>query len=300
LPQTWEYGSAKASAEGWQAQRYVVYDETHVPTALFQVLVKSLPVLGGVARVNRGPLMLGDSPAGDCRLALDAIAALMREARRRRWWMVQIAPLLPPSSEVKGSLCKLGFRKQPNYPADSALLSLNDSENELLMRLNGKWRNCLRKGQKLGITVKLDHGGVRYFQWLLEFYNNQQYQKRFDGTTDKMLRALSYNQSKLYKFNLFVATEGSKITDTSVVGVLVTIQFGNVSEYVVGATNDKGRTQQANSVLLWEAILDAKRNGCRWFDVGGLSENTPKGIADFKKGLNPEPYALVGEWRRWC
>lgn len=299
LPQTWEYGSAKASAEGWQAQRYVVYDEAHVPTALFQVLVKGLPVLGGAARVNRGPLMLRDLPAGDCRLALHAIAALMQEARRRRWWIVQIAPLLPPSDDVRRGLRKLGFRGQLNYPADSALLSLHGSEDELLMRLDGKWRNCLRKGQKLGVTVKLDQGGLHFFQCLLEFYKNQQYEKGFDGTSDKMLRALSHNQSKLYKFNLFVATEGSEITHPSVVGVLVTIQFGDISEYLIGATNDRGRAQQANSVLLWEAVLDAKRNGCRWFDVGGLSENTPTGIADFKKGLNPEPYALVGEWRKW-
>lgn len=299
LPQTWEYGSAKARAEGWQVQRYVVYDESHVPTALFQVLVKGFPILGRVARVNRGPLMLRDLPAGNYRLSLHALVALMREVSRQRWWMMQIAPLLPPSDEVKEGLRKLGFRKQPNHPADSALLSLHGSEDELLMRLDGKWRNCLRKGQKLGVTVKLDQGGVLYFQWLLEFYKDQQHQKRFDGTSEKMLRALAHNQSKLYKFNLFVAIEESEITDTSMVGVLVTLQFGDFSEYLIAATNDKGRVKQANSVLLWEAILDAKRNGCRWFDVGGLSENTPKGIADFKKGVNPEPYALVGEWRRW-
>ena len=54
---------------------------------------------------------------------------------------------------------------------------------------------------------------------------------------------------------------------------------------------------QANSVLLWHAILQAKRSGCRWFDVGGLGKSTPRGIAEFKKGINASPYELVGEWR---
>lgn len=298
LPQTWEYGAAKAMAEGWQAQRYVVHDDNNVPTALFQVLVKGLRRLGGVARVNRGPLMLRDESDGDS-LALCAIDALVREARRQRWWMMQIAPLLPPGTAVECALRGMGFRRQPNCPMDSALLSLVASDEKLLMGLNGKWRNCLRKGQKLGVTVQLDDGGRCHFQWLLDFYKAQQLEKRYDGTSDKILRALADNQSQLFKFNLFVALDGSDSTQASLLGVLVTLQFGDVSEYLIGVTNDRGRDHQANSVLLWEAILVAKRNGCRWFDVGGLAETTPKGIADFKRGLNPEPYALVGEWRRW-
>jgi len=177
---------------------------------------------------------------------------------------------------------------------DSALLSLQGSEDKLLMGLNGKWRNCLRKGQILGVRVELDAGGRYKFQWLIDFYRAQQLEKRFDGTSDRMLQALADNPSELFKFNLFVAMDGSES-----IGVVVTLQFGDMAEYLIGATNDRGRTKQANSVLLWEAILDAKRNDCRWFDVGGLNEITPKGIADFKKGLNAEPYGLVGEWRRW-
>jgi lipid II:glycine glycyltransferase (peptidoglycan interpeptide bridge formation enzyme) len=53
---------------------------------------------------------------------------------------------------------------------------------------------------------------------------------------------------------------------------------------------------QANSVLLWQAILHARNEGCKWFDAGGLGEATPPGIAVFKRGLNGEPYKLIGEW----
>jgi lipid II:glycine glycyltransferase (peptidoglycan interpeptide bridge formation enzyme) len=299
LPQTWEYGSAKAMAEGWQVQRFVVTDDNDLPTGLFQVLVKGLPILGGVARVNRGPLMLRDEYDDSNHLALHAIAVLVRESRRHRWWMMQIAPLLPPGDGAEEALRAMGFRRQPLCPMDSAVLSLEQSDDKLMMGLNGKWRNCLRKGQKLGVMVKLDGGGRESFQWLLDFYRTQQREKRFDGTSDRMLRALAANQSQSFKFNIFIAMDGSGASQASMLGVLVALQFGDVSEYLIGATNERGRANQANSVLLWEAILDAKRNGCRWFDVGGLAERTPKGIAKFKKGLNPEPYAVIGEWRRW-
>lgn len=299
LPQTWEYGSAKAMAEGWQVQRFVVLDDDDLPTALFQVLVKGLPGLGGVARVNRGPLMLRDEIDGFNHLSLHAIAVLVRESRRRRWWMMQIAPLLPPSAEIDSALCGMGLRRQSICPMDSALLSLEGSDEKVMMGFKGKWRNCLRKGQKLGVTVKLDKGGQENFQWLIDFYQAQQREKRFDGTSDRMLQALAANQSQSFKFNLYIALDDSSDSQDSVLGVLVTLQFDDVSEYLIGVSNERGRANQANSVLLWEAVLDAKRNGCRWLDVGGLADNTPKGIASFKKGLNPEPYALVGEWRRW-
>ena len=81
--------------------------------------------------------------------------------------------------------------------------------------------------------------------------------------------------------------------------VLVTIRSGDTALYLIGSSNDKGRKMQANSVLLWQAIVHAKHSGCAWFDIGGLSNTTPKGVAEFKQGLNAMPYQLVGEWRRF-
>lgn len=295
LPQTWEYGAAKSIAEGWNVQRFVVLNEEGQSVALFQVLLKGVPGLGWAARVNRGPLMLIE----DTNIALISIALLVKESKRRRWWMMQMAPLLSPEKNIGGVLKELRFKKKLVCPMDSALISLEAGEDELLMGFKGKWRNCLRKGQKLRVKVILDDGSSKHFQWLLNFYQTQQCQKDFEGTSKKMLRALYFLQSDEFKFNLLLAVEGTEVKENSLLGVLVTLQYGDYSEYLIGATNDKGRANQANSVLLWEAILHAKHSGCNWFDVGGLSDSTPKGIASFKKGLNPEPYTLIGEWRKW-
>ena len=32
------------------------------------------------------------------------------------------------------------------------------------------------------------------------------------------------------------------------------------------------RKLNVNYTLLWEAIMNAKNRGCKWFDIGGLSE----------------------------
>jgi len=294
LPQTWEYGSAKENAEKWEAQRYIVYDQNIMPIALFQVLVRKIFGFSVAARVNRGPIMLNTTDESYIPLALSAIDILIRKSRLRRWLIIQIAPLLPPSEEVKAVLVSMGLGEQPDFPMDSALLSLNKSEDELIMGFNGKWRNCLRKGQKLGVVIDFDKGGHKHFHSLIDFYKIQQAEKKFSGTSEAMLKSLVDNQSENFKFNLFVAMQ-----DGDMIGVLVTLQFGDFSEYLIGISNEKGRANQANSVLLWDAIIEARRNGSQFFDLGGLAKNTPKGIADFKKGLNPKMYELVGEWRRW-
>jgi dTDP-4-amino-4,6-dideoxygalactose transaminase len=294
LPQAWEYGSAKEIAEGWKAQRYLIVDENNRPLALFQVLIRKFFGLKLAARVNRGPILLSGGEESKISLALSAIDVLVRKLRLRQWGIIQIAPLLPPDHFVEKALNSMGFKKRPDFSMDSALLSLESSEENLMMGLNGKWRNCLRKGQKLGVTIELDKGGEHHFQILLDFYKMQQVEKKFEGTSEEMLYALKVSQNENFKFNLFIAKENLEC-----IGILVTIQFGDFTEYLIGVTNAQGRTNQANSVLLWEAILEAKRNGSKWFDVGGLAQNTPKGIADFKKGLNPKPYEIVGEWRKW-
>ncbi|PJZ45505.1 peptidoglycan bridge formation glycyltransferase FemA/FemB family protein [Leptospira brenneri] len=299
LTQTWEYGSSKADAESWNVVRFLVLEDG-VPTALFQVLVKKIPVFGiGVARINRGPLMLRGEGNFKNRLALNALMVMTRESFRRRWWMLQVAPELPPDNEIETQLYQMGFRKRLNYPADSAILSLTDDEDKLLMKLDGKWRNCLRKGQKLQVKIHTDIGANRHLDLLLQLYKEQQMSKGFDGMSEQMLIALVNNQSTSFRFNLFLASDSEIISATSILGALVTLQFGNTSEYLIGITNEKGRIAQANSVLLWDAIIHAKQNGSIRFDLGGLAENTPKGIANFKRGLNAESYHLTGEWRKW-
>jgi lipid II:glycine glycyltransferase (peptidoglycan interpeptide bridge formation enzyme)/dTDP-4-amino-4,6-dideoxygalactose transaminase len=294
LPQTWEYGSAKEDAEGWKAQRYVVCDQNSVPIALFQVLIRKIFGFSLAARVNRGPIMLNNTDESYIPFALSAIDVLVRKSRFHSWLIIQIAPLLPPSKEVKAALLSMGLKVQPGFPMDSALLSLSKSEDELIMGFNGKWRNGLRKGQKFGVNVDFDNGGQKHFNSLIDFYKVQQAEKKFSGTSNAVLKALVDNQSEYFKFNIFVSTQ-----DGDMIGILVTLQFGDFSEYLIGISNEKGRSIQANSVLLWEAVIEARKNGCKYFDLGGLAKNTPKGIADFKRGLNPELYELVGEWRRW-
>ena len=67
--------------------------------------------------------------------------------------------------------------------------------------------------------------------------------------------------------------------------------------YLLGWNGYKGRNLKPNQFLLWNAMMLLKEQGIRWFDLGGIDEDTP-GISEFKLGVNGIRYALVGEgWK---
>jgi hypothetical protein len=178
-------------------------------------------------------------------------------------------------------------------------LALGGDEQALLMGLDGKWRNCLRKGLRLGVKVTIARGIDGELELMIKRYAALQRERGFRGISEALLRCLAGQQGPAWQFDLFIARAEKEPNSKEPLGVLVSVRHGDTTTYIVGATNEEGRRMQANSVLLWQAILHAKQAGCAWFDVGGLDATTPKGIAEFKRGLNATPYALVGEWHGW-
>ena len=155
----------------------------------------------------------------------------------------------------------------------------------------------MRKGIKLGVKIKKQNTSEVALDTLVRHYSALQKVKGFAGLSTEFLKTLADQNGYLWEFNLFFAYAENE-QDDEPIGVLVSIRSGDTSTYFIGTTNDIGRKMQANPVLLWEAMIDAKKSGCEWYDIGGLNESTPQGIASFKKGLNAVPYKLVGEFYR--
>lgn len=296
LLQSWQYGEAKAMSEGWKLDRLLVLDHEQNPVAIVQVLIKYIPFIGGIARINRGPILLKKhSPEKELGIIFASLNMLIREARCNRWWFLSLAPEIHSSKIANNGLKALGFHKSKAQPWSSGLISLSLDEDAILMSLNGKWRNSMRKGIKLGVKVKKAHYTEESLKILMRSYSELQGVKGFEGISDDLLRSLFQQQGFLWDFNLYFAFKEDDQNELPI-GVLVSIRAGDTSTYIIGTSNDTGRSMQANSVLLWEAIVQAKRDGCSWYDIGGLTNSTPKGIASFKKGLNAKTYSLIGDW----
>jgi len=92
---------------------------------------------------------------------------------------------------------------------------------------------------------------------------------------------------------IFKAFLGSEL----LAGICI-VSHGNAATYLLGWNGAKGRNLKANQFLLWNAMMLLKEQGIRWFDLGGIDEESTPGISDFKLGVNGIRYALVGEgWK---
>ena len=75
---------------------------------------------------------------------------------------------------------------------------------------------------------------------------------------------------------------------------------GDRAVYQTAATNDAGRRSYAAYALLWECIIEAKREGRRVFDMGGIPVDLERkddpmyGPYLFKKGFGGTPRRFVG------
>jgi len=209
--------------------------------------------------------------------------------------LIQIAPEIHETIEVESMFKKLGFKRLSNIPWSSGKMDLSLNEEELLMSLNGKWRNCYRKGKKMGVEVSDVSDCPDELKRLIENYESLKSKKDFSGLTNKLLNSLAAKKNPSWNFNIFKAQD----KNATLLGYLVTVDHGNTSIYLIGITTEEGRRLQANYVMLWEGVLNSKKKGCLNFDIGGLTDETPKGVAHFKKGLKASMYSLTGEWRKF-
>jgi len=296
--QCWHYGDSKVETSKWNVVRFLIMNEDGNTVALAQALSMTLPLIGGIARMNRGPLLIKRSESGqNSKDIFNIIAALLDEFKKRRWWLVQIAPEINDSELGAKLLRNLGLKKLAVTPYASGLLDLQNDEKKLLMGLKKKWRYCLRKGQDLELNVRTIVGNSEELETLLSRYKVLQKDKVFVGLADSLIISMTNQVAEDWQFNLFIANQKDSSGIKDCFGMLVSVRHGDTSTYLIGITSDEGRDLQVNYLLLWYAILDAKKNGCMWFDIGGLDNTTPKGIAHFKKGVQSDPYCLIGEWR---
>ena len=295
LMQSWEYGESKRSA-GWMPERYLLVDGTGNSRGLLQVLVKSYCRIIQVARINRGPILFASEyTEGIDPLDVTQIwRGINRHARNSGWWIISAAPEVNTEvHDIAHSLAKAGLRRRTiKTPWASIRLSLSQDVDQLMAKQNAKWRNLLRKGLKLGVAVT-EVNAINKIDEILSKYERFQIEKGFNGVPRRVLDQLvglggGSQTAKVYQTLCDVTSETS--------GFVVISYHFDTAMYLIGWSSPEGRKQKANYLLLWKAINDAKMCGLQWFDMGGVTINTPKGIAHFKTGIGGEHYSNSGEF----
>lgn len=157
--------------------------------------------------------------------------------------------------------------------------NVNDIENEIMYNIVEKRnRATIRKPLKCGITFEYSND----FRPLFEMHKEGMLNK--EGIV-KPLKFFQNVSDSLNNFNIIYAKKEGEI----IAGLLL-FYFKDTVEYFTPAFYLEHRKEQALSLLIFEEMKKAIKNGYKYWNWGGTG-NTQKGVYEFKKGWGAKDYS---------
>lgn len=267
LLQSWGWGEFK-SRFGWHVARFVVWDETgEHPRGVAQVLLRDLP-LGRMAYVPKGPVAGPEDQA-----TWEQLLGMLRDyARTQRAAFLKVEL----DAEGKPALAELlvneGFRPSDHtiQPRSTIVISLDEDEDEILMRMKSKTRYNIRLAERKGVTVREGQE-----EDLSLFYRLLQETGRRDGF------AVHDQEYYLQAWRIFTPQDNAKLLlafygDELLAGLMVFV-FGSRAWYLYGASSNRHRNRMPNHLLQWRAMCWAKERGCSSYDLWGIPAEAAAG-----------------------
>jgi len=289
IVQTWAYAKTVRDIRQ-QMTRFGVIEIDGEVRGLVQIQEVSLFGLFHTVVLDRGPLWLTD-PAP--KSWMDAfLIAFEKNFPRSLFRVRRLMPELADSEEANRQLASAGFR--PRTVDDryhSIWIDLRADVETLRARLKGKWRNALNSAERRSLTVSPTSSTV-VLSWLIEAYQKDKKEKGYPGPKPSFVRRLAAEALETQDCLIYRALDGDAI-----IAAILVMTHGTSATYQIGWTSDAGRKHNAHHLLLWTAFCELKAQGIEWFDVGGINEDTAKGVTQFKRGLGGIEYRLVGLYK---
>lgn len=170
-------------------------------------------------------------------------------------------------------------------------MSLHNTEDELWKKVESKQRNCVRKGEKLGVEVLIcnDNESLVYledFQRLRR--QTQQKAINKNNKASMLLKSDDYFRNLFLNSNvtLFVGKVEEKVAT-----VALMIKSGNTVYYYSGGSDYELNKKYASSAwVIWNAIKYYNGLGLDVFDMGGCPSTPAKdhpayGVYAFKRSF---------------
>lgn len=157
------------------------------------------------------------------------------------------------------------FRLAPRdvQPREILVMDISSSEEELLSQMKSKTRYNIRLAEKKGVEVivsKERQYRDRFFELVRETANRAGIRTHPRDHYEKLLNTLGEDTAKLY-----IAKYQGEI-----IAVNLMIFYEDFVIYLHGGSGDVYKNVMAPFLLQWRAIQDAKKEGKRWYDFGGI------------------------------
>jgi lipid II:glycine glycyltransferase (peptidoglycan interpeptide bridge formation enzyme) len=273
----------------------------------FLTIVHKLPFGARYAYIPRGPVIMSAAAGGSDNF--DAFIGTLRETLSRLGCIfarVEL-PFLQTGGLVSAAdLERHGFHYVRSVqPADTLIVDLDKSEEDLLAAMHPKTRYNIRVAQKHGVSLReadyVDADRLRqdvgvFWRLLGETATRDKFHTHPQGYYEKMLEALAPSRGGDLQVRLVFAEHGGEA-----VAACLVAEFGGTLTYLHGASSSAHRNVMAPQLLHWMLMSEAKRRGFDRYDLWGVApgddiEHPWAGITRFKKGFGGRRESYLGAW----
>ena len=281
--QTWSYGSVRW---GQDHLSHVVLKKDGEIIAVAQARIIKIPILGaGIAYVSFGPLWRPRGRQKDLGNFQQLVRALYNEYVLKQGLLLRILPNKIDDEDVDiihSVLKEEGLLWQQSIPSyRTFLIDLSFPLEQLRKSLDQKWRNCLNRAEKNKLAI-IEGTDDNLYERFSNIYKEMHDRKKFSEFVDiNKMRAVQKDLRDHLKMAIMLCE-----SETEPVSAVVCTAIGDTGIYLLGATNDKGRTLQASYLVQWRVIEWLKTKGFRSYDLGGIDPQKNPGTYHFKAGLS--------------
>ena len=282
--QTWAFGTASATRVGATSEHIGIFSGKQCIGAA-DVRVRRIPFLGGgIAYISGGPLV----PQGGWETVEKAIEnslkTLIEEYVNRRGMVLRIVPPIEWAAErwnVKPLFDRLSFiSPEISKRYRTILIDLTPSLDQLRKNLDQKWRNCLNRAEKNGLTVRAGNA-VELLDRFCELHRELVDRKGFDmDLSVEFYRDVQSQMDASDKLHVKLV----EVDDKPIAGHVGSV-LGQTSVYLLGASNHGGNELKASYLLQWMTLVEARERGCKWYDLGGIDPEGNPGVYRFKERM---------------
>lgn len=289
-----------------QGSQYIDFSKAEREDAFIVGIYKNEVLIGGAVvstvHAKRGNFLL--LPYGpifaDGELSEDAFKLFMENltnyAKEHKYDFIRVSPFID-DNEVNTKLFQsAGLKKSPLHvlAEHTWLLDLRQSQEELLKEMKKNHRNLVKRCEREGVTVEIrnDDEAIKIFNDLHDETVKKHGFHRFP-------RNFVRHEVESLKAKDNVAIFIAKLPDGRVDAAAVIVFYEGMAAYRHGASLGLDKKVPSSYLLQWEAIKEAQRRGCKWYNFWGIApEGASKkhpfyGISHFKRGFGGEPKNLL-------
>ncbi|MDP3772484.1 MAG: peptidoglycan bridge formation glycyltransferase FemA/FemB family protein [bacterium] len=291
--QTWEWGTFQ-EALGRKTERYFLKKNSKT-VAAFTLVHHAVSFGLSYAYAPRGPVIsreLGEQAHSD---VFDCI----RQWAQEKFAKSIFVRLEPPTQFIPHGMSK--FSVPPYYvqPRFNLAIPLHARTEEIAARFHPSTRSNIKRAERRGVHVEMGSSFEELFDQFLAM------------TQDTIQRNSGKDvyPAPLYFKSLFETVPllgNTSDPDSLSLGVFcgcvngqpaaihLVLFFGDTATYLYGASYSKYLNSKVTTYLHWTALLETKRKGMKFYDIGGIDDVRWPTLTHFKRQFRGKEFHYIG------